>query len=125
MADPPSAVNPTSGQDALFGCGTRGDLIDATSHRRARRGAVFSTDERVPATRAAEMSLSHHQRPGGPARRIEVGAPADLCLLDTPVAAALVTLPDNPVPAAVIGGILCEPAQRARRRDTEARPTLP
>jgi hypothetical protein len=58
-------------------------------------------------------------------RRVEIGAPADLCLLDTSLAAALGTGADNPVRAVVIGGILSERASGARRRDTEAGPTLP
>jgi len=99
-----------AGTDAPFGDEDPWRLIHAASQRRSPSGATVGADERIPAARALEMLLSDHRQPGGPARRIAVGAPGDLCLLHTSLPAALAALPDNPVRAVVIRGSLHEPA---------------
>ena len=45
--------------------------------------------ERITAERALAMFLTPLDDPAGRPRRVEVGAPADLCLLATPLATAL------------------------------------
>jgi len=99
-----------AGSDAPFGDEDPWRLIHAASQRRAPSGATVGADERIPAARALEMLLSDHRQPGGPVRRIKIGAPGDLCLLHTSLSAALAALPDNPVRAVVIRGCLHEPA---------------
>ena len=63
----------------------------AAAARRECDGVVFDGDERVhPAVALASM-LADPADPGGPARTVHVGAPADLCLLSTDLATALET----------------------------------
>jgi hypothetical protein len=52
------------------------------------------------------MYLGAPDNPGGPARRVEVGAPADLCLLRAPLADILVAPSAEMVAATIIGGRL-------------------
>jgi predicted amidohydrolase YtcJ len=57
--------------------------------RTTPRGHVIAAAERIPAVRALELFLSPGSRPGRPPRRVSPGAPADLVLLEGPLAAAL------------------------------------
>jgi predicted amidohydrolase YtcJ len=75
--------------DAPFGDLDPWRAIRAAIHRRTASGAALGTQERVPSDRALALFLARPERPGGPARRIESGAVADLCLLDAPLADAL------------------------------------
>jgi predicted amidohydrolase YtcJ len=63
--------------------------IAAAAERRTGRGVVLGRDERVAASTVLNGFLSPADEPGGPPRRIVPGAPADLCLLGTPLATAL------------------------------------
>jgi predicted amidohydrolase YtcJ len=71
--------------DAPFGPEDPWVAIRAAIDRRTSGGAVLGADERLPARRALDLFLSELERPGGPPRRVEPGAPADLCLLDAPL----------------------------------------
>jgi predicted amidohydrolase YtcJ len=75
--------------DAPFGDADPWRAIAAAVERRTRRGAVLGADERLPASDALDLFLSPLRQPGGPPRRVEAGRPADLCLLDRPLEAAL------------------------------------
>lgn len=75
--------------DAPFGDGDPWTAIAAAVHRRTRRGHVMGRDERLTPAAALALFLGDPGDPGGPARRIEPGAPADLCLLDAPLGEAL------------------------------------
>jgi len=61
----------------------------AAVSRRTLGGAVLNAGERIGAAEALAMYLGAPDSPGGPARRVAVGAPADLCLLKAPLADAL------------------------------------
>jgi predicted amidohydrolase YtcJ len=63
--------------------------IAAAIQRRTRAGAPIGPDERVAPQRALELYLGAGSDPGGPPRRAEPGAPADLCLLTGSLAEAL------------------------------------
>ena len=75
--------------DAPFGDADPWRAVDAAVHRRTRGGAVLGPRERIGARAALERFLTPLDRPGGAPRRIAAGAPADLCLLDVPLADAL------------------------------------
>jgi predicted amidohydrolase YtcJ len=84
--------------------------IAAASTRRTRSGAdVGSLAEAVPAAVALDWYLADPLDPGGPPRRVEVGAPADLCLLDRPLHAALAGPSAEHVRSTWVGGRLVRP----------------
>jgi predicted amidohydrolase YtcJ len=76
----------------------------AATMRRARSGAALGSDEVISSPRALELFLGDPRAPGGPPRRVEVGARADLCLLDRPLADALAAPDEVRVAHTVIGG---------------------
>jgi len=53
--------------------------------RRSASGLVLGAGEAVDAATALAMYLGKPADPGGPARRVDMGAQADLCLLDAPL----------------------------------------
>ena len=61
----------------------------AATTRRSAGGAVLGPDERLSPARALRLFLSDLRSPGGPPRAVATGGPADLCLLDCSLAAAL------------------------------------
>jgi predicted amidohydrolase YtcJ len=77
------------GTDAPFGNPDPWRAIKAAVERRTTTGAVVGEDERIDAARALDMFLGDPRRPGGPPRRVETGTPADLVLLDAPLADVL------------------------------------
>jgi predicted amidohydrolase YtcJ len=98
------------GTDAPFGRPDPWAAMTAAVHRRTAAGAVLGDDERVPPARALELFLTPLDAPGGPPRRVVVGAQADLCVLDRPLADALAHPAEVTVAATVIDGLLA--AQR-------------
>lgn len=90
--------------DAPFGDADPWHAIEAAVRRRTESGAVLGPDERVTARRALDLFLTPSDDPGGLPRRIRPGATADLCLLDTPLNAALDTLSHRHVALTIIDG---------------------
>jgi predicted amidohydrolase YtcJ len=78
--------------------------IAAATTRRTRAGRPLGLTERVDAHRALELYLAPRAQPGGPPRRVIAGAPADLCLLDAPLAEALAEPSAGRVRATFVGG---------------------
>lgn len=76
----------------------------AAIERRTRSGEPIGLAERVAPGRALELYLGDRDAPGGPARRVEVGAAADLCLLRVPLTEALAAPSAELVCATVIAG---------------------
>jgi predicted amidohydrolase YtcJ len=92
------------GTDAPYGRADPWGLIEAATSRRTQSGVVLGPSERVPASRALGLLLGELRDPGGPARRVEVGAAADLCLLDAPLDVVLREPSADHVAATLIGG---------------------
>jgi predicted amidohydrolase YtcJ len=78
-----------AGTDAPFGSPDPWRAVAAAVERRTETGSVLGAAERLPGAAALGLFLAPLERPGGPARRIEVGAPADLCVLDAPLGRVL------------------------------------
>lgn len=79
--------------------------IAAAVDRRTASGAVLGAAEAISPRRALGLFLGAPEAPGGPERRIEVGAPADLCLLDAPLVDALAEPSSTSVIATYISGV--------------------
>jgi len=78
----------------------------AATKRRTRSDFVLGKSERIDAWAALRLYLGSAENPGGPARRLARGAPADLALLKVPLMDALDTLASDLVAATLIGGHL-------------------
>ncbi len=91
--------------DAPFGPDDPWLGIRAATDRRTRAGALLGPDEAVPPRTALDSFLGPLRRPGGPPRTLEVGGPADLCLLDGPLDRVLADPSSRHVVATWIGGV--------------------
>lgn len=80
------------GVDAPFGQVDPWAAMQAAVERRSRHGVVLGAAEALTPEAALALFLAPLSAPGAAPRRIEVGAAADLCLLDRPWAAARVDL---------------------------------
>lgn len=89
--------------DAPFGDPDPWHGIAAAVSRTTATGAVLGANERIGPQQALAGYLSAGERPGEAARRIAVGAPADVCVLSIPLAAAL-ERPDARHVALVVAG---------------------
>lgn len=67
--------------DAPYGPLDPWTVIEAAQRRRTPKGVVLGGNETVNAAHALDAYLSSPDDPGGPARRVSVGAPADLVLV--------------------------------------------
>ena len=99
-----AGIPTAAGSDAPHGpldpwCG-----IAAAVDRRTPSGRVLGPDERIDARCALRLWLYPPADPGGHARTVAVGTPADLCVLEAPLGAVLQRLDVNPVVATIIGG---------------------
>jgi predicted amidohydrolase YtcJ len=74
--------------DAPYGPLDPWTVMAAAVHRRTRSGAVAGGAERIPFGAALHAYLGPPDDPGGAARRVVPGAPADLVLLDQSLADA-------------------------------------
>ena len=82
----------------------------AATRRTTPSGVVLGDAERVDGETALGLFLGTFEAPGGPPRRIAVGAPADLCLLQTPRAPALDAPSAAHVRATIIDGVVVHEA---------------
>ncbi|MBU1376775.1 MAG: amidohydrolase family protein [Alphaproteobacteria bacterium] len=76
----------------------------AAVHRTSRGGRVLAAGERIAPARALDLYVDDPSAPGRAPRRIATGAPADLCLLDAPLAHVLDTPGAGHVRATFIAG---------------------
>ncbi len=90
--------------DAPFGDVDPWRAMATAVDRTTAGGEVLGSDEAVTAARALQLFLGSPHRPGGPPRRVEVGAPADLCLLATPLGPALDLPAHTEVRATIVAG---------------------
>ncbi|MDD9369547.1 MAG: amidohydrolase family protein [Acidimicrobiales bacterium] len=80
--------------------------IATAIERRTSSGAPLGLREGVAPERALALFLTPLDAPGGTPRRVAVGEPADLCLLDGPLSQVLEAPSSGHVAATVIGGAL-------------------
>jgi predicted amidohydrolase YtcJ len=99
-----SGVPVAAGTDAPYGDLDPWRVVAAAVTRRTESGVVLGPDERVLPVRALDLLLGELRDPGGPPRQVTVGAPADLCLLDAPLADVLHEPSADRVVATVIAG---------------------
>ncbi|WP_308161401.1 amidohydrolase family protein [Dietzia psychralcaliphila] len=99
-----AGVPVVASSDAPYGSDNPWTVVRSAASRETRGGRVLGDNERVPARRALESLLRPLDRPDSPARRIHVGGPADLCLLDRGVDDALEPDGDCPVRLTVVRG---------------------
>jgi predicted amidohydrolase YtcJ len=92
------------GTDAPFGHPDPWRAIATAIDRRTAGGAILGPEEAVPRARALALFLTPPGEPGGAPRRVTVGAPADLCLLDASLPEALAGPSAERVAATIIGG---------------------
>ena len=94
------------GTDAPFGDPDPWRAMRAAVDRRSAGGLVLGPGEGLSPEQALALFTSPAHAPGAPPRRIEVGAPADLCLLDRPWREARNELSSVCVAATLRGGSL-------------------
>lgn len=99
-----AGVRLAGGTDAPFGDPNPWAAMQAAVTRRSGGGAAMGADEGLSPEQALALFTCAGERPGGPARRIAVGAAADLCLLDRPWARARQDLAAVAVRATLKGG---------------------
>lgn len=92
--------------DAPYGGHDPWTAIAATIDRRTETGQPLGPDEALSPRQALDLWLGDARDPGGPPRRVAIGAPADLCLLDRPLDEALRAPSADHVAATLIGGRL-------------------
>ena len=79
-----AGVAVAAGTDAPFGDADPWAAMRAAVQRRTRSGQVLGAGERVGPATALDLFLGSADAPARP-RRVEPGAPADLCVLDRPL----------------------------------------
>jgi len=90
--------------DAPFGPDDPWVAMRAAMERRAAGGLSVGSDAPLGSAAALELFLGPLERPGGPIRRVRPGGPADLCLLDVPLRAALHQPSSDHVVTTIAGG---------------------
>lgn len=98
-----------AGTDAPFGAADPWAAMAAAVDRCTVDGRVLGPHESLDPRRALELFLAPLDRPGGAPRAVVVSAPADLCLLATPLAPALADLRAVEVAATIIAGVVVHP----------------
>jgi predicted amidohydrolase YtcJ len=92
------------GTDAPYGHPDPWRAIASAIERRTSGGTPLGVREAVSPERALALFLTPLDDPGGTPRRVEPGAPADLCLLDGPLSQVLEGPSSDNVAATVIAG---------------------
>jgi predicted amidohydrolase YtcJ len=77
----------------------------AAAHRTTPAGRTVGATERISVREALAGYLGSPEDPGGQARRVQVGAPADLVLLHVPLAEALEHPSSDLVGATLVDGV--------------------
>jgi predicted amidohydrolase YtcJ len=99
-----AGVRVACSSDAPYGDLDPWASIAAATHRRSVSGRAVAAAEAVTGRQALDGYLGPADRPGGAPRAVVPGAPADLALLDRPLAAALAEPTAVTVRATWIGG---------------------
>ena len=93
------------GTDAPFGNPDPWAAMQAAVSRRSAAGAVLGAREALSPEQALALFTTPLDDPGGKPRRVEVGAAADLCLLDCPWREARRSLSAAHVRGTFLGGV--------------------
>lgn len=101
-----SGVPVAGGTDAPFTSLDPWAAMRAAVERRSPAGTVVGAGEVIAPLAALRLFLGRALQPGGPPRAVRLGQPADLCLLDRPLADALTRLRADDVVATVARGRL-------------------
>lgn len=101
-----SAVAVAPSSDAPYGDPDPWQVMRSARSRCTDGGVVVGPDDRVSVKTAIAGYLTAPDEPGGRARRVRVGAPADLCLLQVPLADAIQNPCHELVAATVAAGKL-------------------
>lgn len=94
-----------AGTDAPFGDADPWRAMAAAVARQTASGTTFGAPERLTPEQALALFLGPAEAPAAP-RRLSIGMPADLCLLDRPWQAARVALSSDSVRATLRAGEL-------------------
>jgi predicted amidohydrolase YtcJ len=109
-----AGVQVAAGSDAPYGSADPWAAIEAAVARTTRDGHLLGPAERIAARRALGLYLGCATAPGGPERRVEVGAAADLCLLDAPLREVLAAPSAERVQATIVNGVVIHAASNPR-----------
>lgn len=99
-----AGVPVAASSDAPYGGADPWVGLRAATDRRTAKGRSLGAGEALSAKDALSLYLGDWARPGGPPRRVAVGAAADLCLLRRPLAQALRAPEASLVAATLVGG---------------------
>ncbi len=97
-------VSVAASTDAPFGPDDPWLAVRSATERRSQSGAAVGDDAPLAPWRALDLFLGPLDAPGGPPRRVGVGAPADLCLLERPIADVLRAPSSDLVAATIVAG---------------------
>jgi predicted amidohydrolase YtcJ len=101
--------------DAPFGDPDPWAAMRAAVDRRTEAGLQIGSDEALTPERALALFTSPPERPGAAPRSIQIGAPADLCLLDRPWTRARAELSSGLLVATIRDGGIIWPSSEADR----------
>lgn len=101
-----AGVNVAAGSDAPYGGLDPWRAIQAATDRTSAGGVVLGADERISARDALSLYLGPFDNPASFERSVRVGAPADLCLLRTPLSEALAAPNSANVAATIARGAI-------------------
>jgi len=104
-----AGIGLAAGTDAPFGDADPWAAMQAAVTRRTRGGATIGEGEALTPEEALALFTGAPDNPGGPPRAVEVGAAADLCLIDRPWAEARRDLGDVSVTATIEAGRIVWP----------------
>ena len=99
-----AGIKVAGSSDAPYAAADPWAAMAAAVRRTTRGGRPLGLDERIGPRAALDLFLGGFEDPGGPARRVEVGAAADLCLLRGPLEAAIAEPDASWVAATLVGG---------------------
>ena len=99
-----AGIKVAGSSDAPYASSNPWLAMAAAVRRTTRAGRRLGADEQIAPARALSLFLGDFADPGGPPRRVRVGAPADLCLLDRPVGDALNAFDSDLVAATIVDG---------------------
>jgi predicted amidohydrolase YtcJ len=105
-------VKVAGSSDAPYGEADPWLAMRTARDRRTRTGAVLNGVEAVTAADALSLYLGPFHDPGGPSRRVQVGAEADLCLLAAPMSGVLDALEPALVAVTMVAGKVVYAAER-------------